>query len=570
MRTSVKHNDPFINAVYCNWLSQLIQLIQPKDLFLIAGRATAKTSEIIAQRSMDIMYDMPGSQQVFVSDTYVNCLKNIVPTLLEGWNRKGWENGRDFVVDKRPPAHFKPCYKITDSFRNTISTKIGVRILLGSLDQPSGLAGNSFQHMYGDESRLLKFQKLKKLDPAIRGEHAQFSNSVYYRGRTFTTDMPNILDGDDEWILAREKEMNVDQIKAALECGKVVNQIRLQLYNAQIDRASQKEIDLILANLTRWSQKWHRVRKDSTFFYMVSSFVNADILQEGFFTDTYKALGIDEFKTAILSLKVNVSKGEKFYGSLGPHHFYNDGVNSSYYENKYSLSDAVSGNIQESSLALNYIDHNQKLECGIDFGDMCSMVIAQVRGNHIYCLKEFYTLAPENEIELGRKFRSFFKWHKNKTIEIYFDRSGNQNSQTKRDWASAVEKAIKFENGVSTGWNVILMSRNQGTILQETEYNFAKTMMGEINPKIPKLKIDQKLCPHLIASLQLTKIKIKTDKNGSNSLHKDKSSESLALHLRPKYSTNFSDAFKYLICRRDWIVLVSRSSNYAASDPIII
>src|SRR5690606_18733010 len=124
------------------------------------------------ERSMDIMYDMPHSQQVFVSDTYVNCLRNIMPTLFEGWERKGWKHGRDYITDRRPPAHFKNCYKPTDSFKHTVSIKTGVRLILGSLDQPSGLAGNSFQHIYGDEARLLKFKMLKKLNPAIRGEHA--------------------------------------------------------------------------------------------------------------------------------------------------------------------------------------------------------------------------------------------------------------------------------------------------------------------------------------------------------------------------------------------------------------
>ncbi len=149
-KTHVSHKDPFINPVYVNWLNLLCQLISPKDLYLLAGRGAAKT-DIFAQRSMDVMYDMPGSQQVLVSDTYVNARKNILPTLIEGWERKGWYHERDFVTDVKPPLHFKKCYKNTDSYKQTISTKIGVRIILGSLDQPSGLAGNSFQHMFGDE-----------------------------------------------------------------------------------------------------------------------------------------------------------------------------------------------------------------------------------------------------------------------------------------------------------------------------------------------------------------------------------------------------------------------------------
>jgi hypothetical protein len=437
-------------------------------------------------------------------------------------------------------------------------------LILGSLDQPSGLAGNSFQHMFGDEGRLLNFDKLKKLDPAIRGEHASFQNSIYYRGRTFLSDNPNVMQGDYDWMLGREKDMNIEQIKAAMECGQILNDIKCELYNAQIDRDGKKA-ELLLKQIARWTEKWIRVRKDSTFFYMVSSMVNADILQEGFFKDTYKALGIEEFKSSILSFKSELKKGEKFYGNLGEHHFYDDGVITEYYD-KYLLTDTV----EESSLALRYIDINAKLECGVDFGDMCSIVTAQPRGNYLYCLKEFYTLAPENEIQLARKFTDFFKNHKCKVLDMYYDRSGNQNSKTKRDWANALKKAIEFQNGVSTGWTVNLMSLNQSTIYQDEEYNFAKAMMGETTAGLIKLKIDKFQCKCLKSSLELTKIKIKIDAKGSRTLHKDKSSEALPLPSRPMFSTNFSDAFKYLIYRRSFVNQVNTHRQYRGMDPSVV
>lgn len=559
----VSPEDVLVRPQYANWLSMAIELVQPKNLYLIAGRATAKTSEIIAQRSLNIQYDMPHSQQVFVADTYTNALRNIVPTLLEGWERKGWKLGRDYVTDQRPLAHFKSCYKPTDSFKHTISTKMGVRLILGSLDQPSGLAGNSFQHQFGDEGRLLKFQKLKKLDPAIRGEHAQFGHSVYYRGRTFTSDMPNILDGDDDWLTLQEKHMNLEQIKAAMQVGLVLNEIRCELYNAIRDRDKVK-VEQLKNNLARWTERWVRVRKDSTFFYATSSFVNVDVLQEGFFRDTLKALGIEEFKSAILSLKVNITKGEKFYVNLGPHHFYEDGVNQEYYD-RFKITD----DFEESSRALRYIDHRQKLEAGVDFGDMCSMVTAQHRGSYLYCLKDFHTLAPESTRQLADRFLDFFKTHERKELDLYYDRSGNQYQKVRRSWAQELKDAIEKRGGVATGWVVNLMSLNQSTIYQEEEYNFAKGLMSGANPKLPKLMIDKFQCRHLKSSLELTKTMIRTDKVGSRSIHKDKSSEKLALHLRPMFSTNFSDAFKYLIYRRDWTGKTGGNAG-AMMDPTII
>jgi hypothetical protein len=279
-------------------------------------------------------------------------------------------------------------------------------------------------------------------------------------------------------------------------------------------------------------------------------------LTQGFFKDSLKALGIEEFKSAICSFKINLTKGEKFYGNLGEHHFYDDGVINSYYD-KYAITDTI----EESSLALRYIDHDQKLEGGIDFGDMCSFITGQPRGNYLYMLKEFYTLAPENEVQLAQKFRSFYKNHKIKILDLYYDRSGNQNSKTKRDWASNVKKAIEFENGVSTGWSVNLMSLGQGTISQEQEFNFVKSMMAEGVPNLPKIKIDKLQCKCLKSSLELTKILVKQDRHGTRTIHKDKSTEKLAMHLRPMYSTNFADAFKYFVYRPHWADLTQHSNS---------
>jgi hypothetical protein len=562
-KTHVSLNDTDVQGRFASWIKMAIFLIAPKDLRLIAGRATAKTEDIIAERSQNVIYDMPKSYQVIVSDTYVNCLKNIIPGLLRGWNRKGWREGIHYVTDKRPPAHFKLPYKPVEIYKHTISVFNGTFFNLGSLDQPGGLAGGSYQHMYGDEARLLKFEKLKKLTPAIRGEYTMFGHSVYYRGSTFTTDMPNIVDGDEDWIMQDEKNMDLEQVKLALEVGLVLNEIKREILSHK-QVGNYEAIEGLKANLVRWTEKWIRVRKDLTFFYVVSSFVNVDILTEGYFADSLKALGVEEFKSAILSLKINLKKGEKFYGNLGEHHFYDDGVVSSYYD-KFSLTDEI----EESSLALRYIDHNAKLECGVDFGDMSSMVVAQPRGNYLYCLKEIYTLAPENEIQMGKKFREFFKNHKVKVMDMYYDRSGNQNSKTKRDWANALKNAIEFENGSSTGWIVNLMSLNQSTIYQEEEYNFAKALMGETSKDLIKLKIDKFQCKCLKSSLELTKIKIKTDAKGSKTLHKDKSSESLPIALRPMYSTNFSDAFKYLIYRRDFVSKVNTHSGFSGMAPSV-
>jgi hypothetical protein len=287
-----------------------------------------------------------------------------------------------------------------------------------------------------------------------------------------------------------------------------------------------------------------------------------------YFENALLSMGTEEFKSAILSLKAELRAGEKFYLNLGEHHYYDDGLLIDYYQDNYRLTDKIGIG---SSQGLRYIQHDKPLECGIDFGNQCSMVLGQPKGRYYYLLKDLHTLAPESSKELAKQFLDFFKGHKRKVLEMYYDRAGNQYQQVKRDWATEIKNHIEKYDGFSTGWRVNLKSRNQKTITQEAEYNFAKKLLGEYYPGLPKMKIDKYQCKHLKSSLELTKTKMSKDRNGSSKLEKDKSSEKkLQLKNLPMFSTNFSDAFKYLIMRPEWIRLADKKSGGTLVEPEVV
>ena len=537
---------------YATYIDQAIGLIGPKNLRLIAGRGTSKTTGVIADRSIEIIHDMPRSLQAFVSDTFVNARTNIVPTLIEGWREyKGWIEGKHYVVDDRPPSSFDIPYKPVTAYKNTISTFNGATILVGSLDQPSGLAGNSFQHVYGDEAKYLDKKRLDVLMPALRG-YNKFAHSPFYRGTTFTTDLPNISKNDFDWILDTEDQMDVEKITAALQAGLIINEINIQILNAH-NKRNTGELKFLIKKRERWMIKWYKARKDITFFYVVSSMVNIDILTPGYIYDNLENLGWEEFKQSVLSFKSKLEEGDRFYSGLGQHHFFQDGI-----LNDYVQSFGLKENFTATSKMLRYIDPNAPLDCGVDFGKMLSMVIGQERGSYYYCLKNLYTLVPESSKELGKKFRDFFAPHINKRLYMYYDRSGNQYESSGRDWATELKNHIEFdENGKKTGWKVTLMSKEQATIYQAEEHFFMKQVLQETVKGLPKLKIDQFQCKELKSSMELAKIKLHTDpKTMKKTIKKDKSSEKLSLAKLPMQSTNMSDARKYLFYRKQWAKLV--------------
>lgn len=552
---------------YASWLKTILDLMQPKNAFLILGRGTGKTTDFIAERSMDICYDMPHSYQALIGDTYTNILKNIAPALIEGWNRKGWVEGLHYVVDQPPPSHFKLPYKAPQTYKHTISTFLGNLFNYISMDTPSSGAGNSYQHGYIDEGKYTEKKRVDKMFPALRGDATLFGHSPFFRGLTVTTDYPNILmPGEHDWILGREKDMKRDQMKALLRISLELNEKRVDLLNAQrkINNPKIRKLEREIANLAVLHT---RARFDSTFFYIASSFVNLDVLTLDFFKTTLAALGEEEFNTSVLSMKPQVEAGQKFYVALDAEkHIYDDGIFEEYY---YRYNTGEDPNVNSSWLK--YCDPNKPIEMGADFGDMCSLEIGQTKSGGIYCLKDFHSLAPKGPRELANDFLDFFKYHKLKKIELWADRSGNANQATNRDWVSDLVRCLEYDaTGAPTGWKVEIKTRGFGNINQQTEFLLAKVMMQEEIPSLPKIYIDKYQCRHTISSMGVAKQIVKPNAKGIRQVHKDKSSERLALSKRPLFSTNLSDAFKYLICRPDWIKALRSEKKDEWNAPEVI
>lgn len=554
MRGRLKNNN--VEPRYANYVKMMIDLIGPKNLYLIAGRGMTKTSDVIADRSIDIVHDMPRAQGAIVSDTYVNARTNIIPTLLEGWTEyKGWIEGVHFVKGVKPPEHFDKVYKPIMNWNNTISTFNGFTFKLGSLDQPSGLAGDSFQHIFGDEAKYLDKKKLDTLMPALRG-YSAFAHSPFYRGVTFTTDLPNLGKGDYDWIIDQKELMDVDRIEKALQTGLILNEIKHDIYKAYTNKQSNRLANL-QKNLERWTVRHNIVRKDLTFFYMVSSLVNLDILTPGYITDSVGHLGIEEFKSSVLSFIPKLEAGEQFYQRLTDEHFIEDGLLSDYVD-QLSLAD----DFEPTCDMLRYHQHDAPLDAGVDFGRQLSMVFGQEMGNTYYITKNLHVLAPESSREMANKFIKFYSTHRYKVLDMYYDRSGNQYESSGRDWAGELAQCIEFdEYGNETGWTVNLMSRNQATIYQSQEYRFMINFMDRRSTRLPHLGICKYQCKELKSSMETTKIAISFSK-GIKVINKNKNAEkTLPLHRLPMHSPNYSDAFKYLLYRKSWANVIDHTRS---------
>ncbi len=551
-----------VQVLFSNWLAQVVALLKPKNLYLILGRGSGKTTDFQTERIMDMVYELPGAPVALVSDTYMNLTKNVLPSLIEGLERKGWVEGTHYVIEKAPPEvteemlkkvpenlreHFWKPYNRIISYKHTIVFFTGMNFTLVSLDRPSAAAGRSYVHIIGDEVKFFPEHKIAKLTKAVRGYWVKYGQSTYYGGHTFTTDMPNINNvGEYDWILKQAKKMKKSIIMKILAVALVLNEVIKELIIAKEDR-DEKAITNKERLYDRWNERYVKVRKKSTFFYIASSYVNADILRPEYFEGEFES-DLEDVHTAILSSKPKLEKGNRFYIALNSSHFYTNG-NSRYWSEQFGIRD------EEDCRILSYLETDKILEAGVDFGNQMSMVLGQEQNNgkKYRCLKTIAVLSPQYLRELADNFIAYFSHHKHKVLHMYYDRAGNNFKAQKQDLASKLKKHIELDkNGKKTGWKVVLMSEGQGNIFSWDEYDFMSDLMNGNIKKLPQLLIDQYNCKPLKSSLEKAPTKIKTYK-GKKRIVKDKKSENLPIHRLLMESTNFSDAFKYLLCRKAYM-----------------
>lgn len=570
-----------------NKFAQIVALVGARKTYCELGRGSSKTTEVQVERLIDLIYDMPGAPVCWVADTFANLSANVLPSVLEGLERKGFKEGVHYVVENEPPEftekekenlpdwlkpHFWRPFNRLVSYKRTLIFFSGLNIRFGSLDRPSTLAGASYVFVFGDEAKYFKEEKIANLLKAVRGYNVQYGDSVYYRGVMFTSDVadPSHV-GEYPWMGKQAKSMNVKGVLMVMKAGLVANDA-MHEYVAAKDRwlktksnADLSECRAKLRTANRWRSRWIALRKmqeNDTFYMRASSYVNADILTPEWFSDAIKG-DLPDLKTAILSMKPSLKSGDRFYAALDTRHFYWDGIDEDAYETM-GLKE------KEDCRVLKYLDRTRPLELGVDFGNMCSMSVAQLskrpgRKDLLRVLKFIYTLAPEHIPELGEKFRSYFSRMTNRVVFMYYDRAGNTYKRIKRDAASELKRAIEFDRtGRATGWSVHLMSMSQGNIGQAEEYDFMLKLLSEDRYRLPDVLIDAFSCKPLKCSLENARTRV-----NDGIIQKDKSSEKLEISRLPLESTNPSDSFKYLMMRKTWRDL-AKSRGTAAPGNIDI
>ena len=552
-----------VNRRYINQYAMVAALTMPQNFIGILGRASAKTTQFQAMRIQQAVTECPGAPFVWVTDTYSNLHKNVIPSVLEGLRFLGWETDREFVIDRQPPIEWqRQMYNVIDKYKQVMTFWNGFSFTFVSLDRPSIGAGRSYVGLFGDEVKYWPEEKFTNIRKAVRGYRARYGDSPWYRSLSLTSDMPNPNHTSEyTWVMKLVKLMDSGKVKLLLQTGQVLNETRRR-YAEAMQTGDERAIELTRRNMERWQDRWMELRRGTTLFLVASTLINADVLGEEFFSEELEA-GLEGIDTNLLSIPQKLTADQKFYMTLNAGHFYQDG-------NRIDVLERHDYGWEQDCSVLKYLDPNRPLDGGMDDGNMKSMVFGQQRGREYRVLKELFTLPPDNERQLADKFITYFKPHKTKLLRLYYDRAMNNYKKIGTSAIQRIKQAIEVNaDGSRSGWRVQLMSLGQGTIYSNTEYQFFSALFaGNLKNKLFILLIDAQNCPNLKAEMENAPIKVVEDKRtGRKDIRKEKKGERLPAHRLPQESTNLTDALKYLIMRREWLNIWQSFGKHTVIDP---
>ena len=398
----------------------------------------------------------------------------------------------NYVVNKRPPAHFRKPFTAPKTFENSITFASGYTLIYVSADRSDTQRGLNLDQYFGDESAFTKKEFMSKvIRPAIRANkycfhdtrpHRKGYNHPLHWFQGHFSSAPYNPEG--MWIYENEEKM-LNEIKT-----KGGYQRYFHLEATAHDNLMFLPGDYI-----------QQQREDLTDF---------------------------EFQVEIENFRVR-----KVPNSYYPAFNYEKHTQDYYL---YDFDDSTSEHITK--------DHSHStmlpLHISWDFnGYFTSCIVAQEYEKEFRFIKEFW--AKEAFTTLHDKvvddFISHYRHHIKKTVYLYGDPNGNTNKTNKSD---TFFEAIKIKLRLA-GWTIIDCVENVYP-KHKSRYKVINTLFAEDNSRLPKLRFNVDGCKSLCTSISNAAI-IK------DSFEKSKATEGKA-NVPQEVSTHLSDAFDYIIYKK--------------------
>lgn len=535
--------------MYQNIVQALVNIVDPNKLFVAAGRALGKTSQITSRRILRVAEEMPREVSIISHKSFVALFTNVIPTVLEtfrsevtmpdGSVRPQLIEGLDYAVgEKDLPKHFQaPRYPLLYPERSIVFAD-GHVLQAVSIDRADSIAGRSVVHAFLEEMKYSDGEKVRtRIIPAIRtsriGMGSEAHKSHLHGGITGVTDMGRVSLGEFNWYQDYEKDTDQQLIADIVTLALEINKAQYNIYTGQNVAAAQNKIK-------KWLPLLRRLQKSATMYLRASTFANRDVLGLEYFKTQREILTMSEFLSSICSIG-DRNRDNLFFDLFEESkHTFDDSY-------KYSVIDKL--NLKEAFTItaehLKYYQPSEKLLLGYDPGSFSSVVAAQEerKNNILRVQKEFFVYPPQDAADLAAQINAYYgPAARLRQIDLYYDRAGNKRNKEAQKDADTDAKRLKRELE-NYGWRVRLMNLGQATIFHWQHYRLWRRLMAEQERNVPRLRIDTNECPNLVSAMYCCK-KVP----GSTPVELDKRPEkTVPIQLQAGLTPQIPSALTYLV-----------------------
>jgi hypothetical protein len=523
--------------IYLNKPQRRAFLVNAHEQYHVWGRGTGKTEGPIAFRSIHNQNIMPRGASGLVAATYVQILIRTLPPLERAWQRYGYMPGVHYWVNQYPPKNLKIPKAIFHprSPEHHIFWWNGHVVPFMSLDRPGLSNGKSVDAMFGDEAKLLNYQRyLDDIAPTNRGNRDIFGHLSEHHAVTFCTDMPESQSG--KWILEKEREMSKTLVTQIINLQLAYNELELQAYHPKTT-ASQKQY--LLRKMKNYASALNELRRGSVFYSEATSLENIEILGEDQFRQWKREMMPHVYERAILNKRIlQVEKG--FYPLLNLDNHTYDEFDYSHIDNVFSKIKGFTLNgveVKQNSLFDADINRAAPLDIAYDcngYFNCCVIGQAHTAGLPEYrVLNAMFVKDLERLEELNQDVIEYYRHHPTKELNFYYDHTFVWTDSSRVfSYADMIERAFR-----AAGWkvNMFYIGQQPG---HDTRYRMWGNVMKEQDRRYVRVRINKTNGAQLLIALQRT-----AARNGKNGVEKDKREEGRIHTVPQEEAPHLTDAF---------------------------
>jgi len=531
---------------------QLISVLNnAKSEVNVWGRATGK-SFINGWEINNINKTMPRAITSITGQTFGQLLTRTLPSTFKFLENLGYEKDKDYVICKKPPAHFATPYEKIMKYDNFISFSSGNGYMLLSQDRPGSGRGPNLDREIIDEALTIDKNKYnEEVSPANRGNEEHFGKKSIkhipqHHGFRYVSSMPYTQ--EQRWLLDYGNYYEEEAGIMIFDIWNRIVKLQLELINACIlkDADLYKEVKNEIVRLK--NQITPFVSKDGILFTLSNAFDNISNLGMSYILREYKKLPQLIFMVEIMNWVID--KVEDCYYHIDTQkHVYYDAYNESYIRD-------VAENTNWDFNELSKHDSRHDLDCDPskaielvpDWGANLSLFSIGQERNFNFVTKviepvdcfinEFFVKPDDSQDviinELVDKVCTYYYHHAYKHIRYFRDRYGDHKQPNAKNSKSYNEQAI--DRFTRNGWTVKHEVHKGMEPPQHDKFLLWMNILQGNDPKFPKVIFNGKNCTYTLISMNNTKV---LDKNGK--FEKDKTSERKKKILAEE-ATHFSDA----------------------------